>query len=173
MIEQRNWQEVNAHYLSTALAWLRLRLERQAQQWRSSEIMPLPEPAPAPQLQKQGFLRRPTTQPALPAPTPLSKAPGSISDEQIKQKATDMANAESLGDQPPALVILSKRLGLSRFEQDVLLLCIAMELDTRNATLCARAQDDPNKPYPTFALALALFDQPAWCSTAHHQPAAG
>jgi hypothetical protein len=162
MIEQGNWQEANAHYLSTALAWLRLRLERQAQQWQSSEIMPLPKSAPSPQVQKQGFLRRPTTQPALPAPTPLSKAPGSISDEQIKQKVTDMADAESLGDQPPALVILSKRLGLSRFERDVLLLCIAMELDTRIAALCARAQDDPNRPYTTFALALALFDSPSW-----------
>lgn len=162
MSDQASWQESNAHYLSTALAWLRLRLERQAQQWQSPEIMPRPEPAPAPQLQKQGFLRRPTTQPALPASTSLPKAPGSISDEQIKQRATDMADAESLGDQPPALVILSNRLGLSRFEREVLLLCIAMELDTRTATLCARAQDDPNKPYPTFALALALFDSPSW-----------
>src|SRR6185312_14086007 len=38
----------------------------------------------------------------------------------------------------------------------------SMELDTRIATLCARVQDDPNKPYPTFALALALFDSPSW-----------
>ena len=37
-----------------------------------------------------------------------------------------------------------------------------MELDTRIPALCARAQDDPQRPYPTFALALALFDDPAW-----------
>ena len=37
-----------------------------------------------------------------------------------------------------------------------------MELDTRIATLCARAQDDPQRAYPTFALALALFDNPSW-----------
>jgi hypothetical protein len=36
-----------------------------------------------------------------------------------------------------------------------------MELDT-NAHLCARAQADPYKLYPTFALAFALFDEPAW-----------
>ena len=28
--------------------------------------------------------------------------------------------------------------------------------------MCARAHDDPNKAFPTFALALALFDDPAW-----------
>src|SRR5439155_13907902 len=44
----------------------------------------------------------------------------------------------------------------------VLLLCAAVELDTRIGPLCAQAQDDPNRPYPTFALALALFDEPAW-----------
>jgi hypothetical protein len=59
----------------------------------------------------------------------------------------------------PALVILSRRLGLVRFEEDVLLLCAAMELDTRTAALCARAQADPARA-PTFALALALFDEP-------------
>jgi ATPase family associated with various cellular activities (AAA) len=73
----------------------------------------------------------------------------------------------SEGAQPPeqfpsALAILGERLGLSLFEQDVLLLCAAMELDTRIAGLCARAQDDANKPFPTFALALALFDEPCW-----------
>jgi hypothetical protein len=28
--------------------------------------------------------------------------------------------------------------------------------------LCARAHDDPARPYPTFALALALFEEPSW-----------
>lgn len=37
-----------------------------------------------------------------------------------------------------------------------------MELDPRIPTLCARAQADPTRPYPTFALALSLFDEPAW-----------
>src|SRR5438067_11736436 len=63
---------------------------------------------------------------------------------------------------PSALALLSERLGLSAFERDILLLCAAMELDTRTAALCARAQDDPNKPFPTFALALALFAVPWW-----------
>src|SRR6266702_4077214 len=163
MSDQAIWQESNARYLSLALAWLRLRLERHAQQWQSSEIMPpAPEPARAPQPQRQGFLKRTPPEPARPAPIALPKAATSVTDEQIAQKASEMADAESQGDAPSGLVILSKRLGLSRFEQEVLLLCIAMELDTRIATLCARAQDDASRLYPTFALALALFDNPAW-----------
>src|SRR6185436_3306550 len=63
---------------------------------------------------------------------------------------------------PSAIAVLAKQLGLSRFEQQVLVLCAAMEIDTRIAGLCARAHDDPQKPYPTFALALALFDDPVW-----------
>jgi hypothetical protein len=63
---------------------------------------------------------------------------------------------------PSALEMLGDRLGLSQFERNVLFLCAAMELDTRIAGLCARAQDDPQKNFPTFALALALFDEPSW-----------
>ncbi len=66
--------------------------------------------------------------------------------------------------------MLAERLGLSPFEQDVLLLCAAPELDTRIAGLCARAQDDPQKPFPTFALALALFDNSAWEALAPERP---
>jgi len=61
---------------------------------------------------------------------------------------------------PPALVVLSRLFNLSRFERDLLLLCAGMELDTSVASLCA--QGDPHRPFPTFALALALFDEPAW-----------
>lgn len=71
---------------------------------------------------------------------------------------------------PPALDVLARRLGLSAFERDVLVLCAAVELDTRIAALCARAQNDTGKPYPTFALALALFDQPAWDALSPERP---
>ena len=53
---------------------------------------------------------------------------------------------------PWALDMLGERLRLSSFEQSLLLLCAAPELDTRIASLCAKAQDDPQKPFPTFAL---------------------
>lgn len=65
-------------------------------------------------------------------------------------------------EHPPAIALLAQRLRLSDFERNLLLLCVAMELDTRIPALCARAQRDVSKPYPTYALAMSLFDQPAW-----------
>jgi hypothetical protein len=58
--------------------------------------------------------------------------------------------------------MLAKRLGLTEFERQVMLLVCATELDTRVAAHCARAQDEAARPYPTFALAMALFDTPSW-----------
>ncbi|HSS48478.1 MAG TPA: AAA family ATPase [Thermoanaerobaculia bacterium] len=102
-------------------------------------------------------LRRLAQGAAAGKPAPIKK----VTEPQIAKAAAAMARAEA-ADPPPALVFLGQRLGLSRFEREVLLLCAAVELDTRTAALCAQAQDDPSRPYPTFALALALFDDPAW-----------
>ena len=145
------------------------------------------EVQPAP---RQGFFRRrpaavpiPTT-PApsttvisLAAPTPAVPAsddPGRgktvPTDEEISEHARQMSEAESQNDALPALVMLSQRLDMTRFEEETLLLCIAMEMDTRIAALCARAQDDANKTYPTFALALALFDEPSWDIVSPERP---
>ncbi len=82
--------------------------------------------------------------------------------------ADELALAQTLLDaaesaQPaPAMIFLSQQAGLSRFERNLLLLCVGLELDTRIADLCAQAQDNPSQPYPTFALALALLDSPSW-----------
>jgi len=70
------------------------------------------------------------------------------------------------GDSDPALVHLAHLLGLSAFEQDVLLLCTATALDAGLGTLCAAANGDGGKPFPTFALAMRLFDEPAWAALA-------
>lgn len=71
---------------------------------------------------------------------------------------------------PPALAELARQLGLSGFERDVLLLAVAMELDTRIGALCARAQHDNAKAYPTFALAFTLFDHAAWDAMSPERP---
>nr|MBF0684836.1 ATP-binding protein [Pseudomonas sp.] len=65
---------------------------------------------------------------------------------------------------PPALAMLCDRLGLSRFEQDVLLLAIAAELDARFPPLLAQAQGDPNRPWPSFQLTLDLLPEPDWAA---------
>jgi hypothetical protein len=66
------------------------------------------------------------------------------------------------GNHVPALTQLAQRLDLSAFDQDVLVLCAATALDAGMGALCAAANGDGAKPYPTFALAMRLFDDPAW-----------
>src|SRR6185312_5980524 len=80
------------------------------------------------------------------------------------------APGDDEGGHTPALSVLANRLGLSAFERDVLLLCIGMELDTRFPALCAQAQHDPARPYPTFALAFAVFDAPSWDALSPQRP---
>jgi len=62
----------------------------------------------------------------------------------------------------PALEVLVRTFGLSPFERSVLLLCAGMELDAAFAGLCAAAQGDSARAYPTFSLALAALDAPHW-----------
>ena len=128
MTSRAEWAEQNREYLSTALEWLRARME-----------------AAAPK----------SDQPASgkSQPKKRSQAP-----DKLLNALGDAENAET----PPALAVLSQRFGLSPFEKNVLLLSIATELDTRIAGLCARVQDDLRKSYPTFALAMSLFDDPVW-----------
>mgnify|MGYP001551220011 CR=1 FL=1 len=83
---------------------------------------------------------------------------------------TAAAPGDDEGDHTPALAVLANRLGLSAFERDVLLLCIGMELDTRFPALCAQAQHDPARPYPTFALAFAVLDTPSWDALSPQRP---
>ncbi|HEY9612215.1 hypothetical protein [Allocoleopsis sp.] len=62
----------------------------------------------------------------------------------------------------PALDQVCTTFGLSLFERDVLLLCAGMDLDSNWASLCAEAQGDSKKNYPTFSLALAVLREPSW-----------
>jgi hypothetical protein len=157
MIDADQWLISNDQYLSNAVAWLRARLEWLSKSVPQSGRLERTDPVPSPSsgtASRSLFRRAPKPVPNRPALTPPSEAAGDgLGPPPMLVPATDHS---------PALLLLGNRLGLSEFERNVLLLCVAMELDTRIAGLCARAQDDPAKPYPTFALVLALFDQPAW-----------
>jgi MoxR-like ATPase len=165
MSDTASWQENNVRYLTAALAWLRLRMEQKAPWVQSSIVLTA---TPAQEAARRGFMRRAAEAPAS-APQALLPPPSPISDEQVAQAAADMAAAEAI-DPPPALIILSRQFQLTRFERDALLLCAAIELDTRIASLCARIQDDAARPYPTFALALALFEDAAWEALSPERP---
>ncbi|NJM65775.1 MAG: AAA family ATPase [Acaryochloris sp. RU_4_1] len=124
-MDHAQWQQENSRYLSLAIAWLRLRLQR-----------------------------------LIPDST--------ITETEIADAETLMLEAEAL-EPPPALIALSSILELTRFEQSLLLLCAAMELDTEIASFCAKIQGE-SQPYPTYALALGLFDHPIWDVVSPERP---
>lgn len=166
-----DWQARNDTSLGAALAQVRSKLERAARA--------LGEPTDAaedrePETQRSGGtlwsrLRRPSSAVSSDKarPTRLLSAPDGASPEAGKvAEATDRTQSVDA----PALSVLCDRLGLSPFERDVLLLCAGVELDTRFATLCALAQGEPTRPFPTYALAMALFDEPAWDALSPGRP---
>ena len=67
-----------------------------------------------------------------------------------------------LTNPPSALSRLCATFGFSPFERDVLVLCAGMELDASFGSLCASAQGDPSRSYPTFSLALAALEGAHW-----------
>ena len=138
-----NWEESNNHYLTAALAWLRLRLRLFAQ-------VNEPKGSPPGKVNSSDcFFHRENT--------PESPSRKHVTEADVERAARTLAEAAA-SEPRPALWRLSESLGLSFFEQETLLLCVAMELDMGTAGLCAYAQNSPNNPYPTFALALTLFD---------------
>jgi ATPase family associated with various cellular activities (AAA) len=160
MTDLAEWQEGNERFLSAALAWLRLRLERAA--YANAQPGVAPAAAPAADSPARRRLFRRNSDPAAPKPAVLMLPPARVNDEQIAEALKAMDDAASTLTPPPALVLLAQRFGLSRFERDLLLLCAATELDTRVGPLCDMAQGGWGRPHPTFALAMTLFDEPAW-----------
>ena len=59
---------------------------------------------------------------------------------------------------------------MTTFERNVVLLCVGAELDTRIGALCGRAQGDASRSFPTFALALSIFDDAAWEALSADRP---
>jgi hypothetical protein len=182
MNELSQWQKNNDEYLAKSVAWLRLRLERLVPQLPSTPsensspphlATPSSDERSETRSSSWRFWQRPGVKEIVATPALLPPAPagvlGAVKDEDIADAEKAMLEAEAVVP-PPAMTILCNNLGLSRFEQEILLLCVAMELDTRIAGLCARAQDDLARPYPTFALAMALFDDPSWSALSPEAP---
>jgi len=65
---------------------------------------------------------------------------------------------------------LCSTFGLSDFEADILLLCAGMEFDGSFALLCAAAQGDPRRNFPTFSLALTAFGGAHWSALSPSAP---
>lgn len=138
-----NWHEANQSYLMARLHLVRLALSRHTASEREesgkksqSEGKSLAE----------GQAREQT------------QGPASEFEEALRQ----VEKAESAMPAPAALDHLCVSLSLSPFERDVLLLCAGMELDGGFAALCANAQGDARRNFPTFSLALAALSEAHW-----------
>lgn len=157
----QQWVAANRRYLESELHRLRLVLQRRVlwlrQQWQSDTLK-----AP------QGLVISDARADALLAPEdsnaevtfqlkdPKAKAvTRSIAevDREINRQVESLANI----GQAPSLEVLVRLFGLSKFERNVLLLCLAPELDPAFERLYGYVQDDLTRKYPTFHLAMTLF----------------
>jgi hypothetical protein len=162
MNDPATWQHGNEKFLSAALAWLRLRLERAAGHAHTQPDEPHTTLTLSAEPHRWRPFRRASDPEVEKHRPPLLLPPARVSAEQIADAEAAMNDAASCLTPPPALVLLAQRFGLSRFERDVMLLCAATELDMRTGLLCDMAQGEWGGAHPTFALALTLFDNPAW-----------
>lgn len=71
---------------------------------------------------------------------------------------------------PASIDTLATLFRLSAFERDLLLLVAGVEMDARIASLCAQGSGQPQRPWASFGLALAVLPQPHWSAIAPHEP---
>ena len=140
MTVSTDWQTYNHQTLMEHLARLRQQLVAHA----DPELLPdesAPHPAPTNQNPHSTNLDTPNSPPLhhVPTSSPLHSP--------IPHSALDQ---------------LCNGFGLSPFERDVLLLCAGIELDASFRILCAAAQGDAQRTYPTFSLALAMLPDAHW-----------
>ncbi len=79
-------------------------------------------------------------------------------------------NPASISGAATAMDTLCAAFDLSMFERGILLLCAGIELDSTFASLCAAAHGDPQRNYPTFSLALAIFPEAHWSALTPEGP---
>ena len=167
-----SWHDGNTQYLAAALQWVRACLELRASQVPDATQHLLPGMQAAEpgrgfwrSFMKSGTAASASTQRLLRAPDNLKVSP------EVTEAADAMKQAaDAMAPHLPAVLILARRLGLSEFERQLLLLCLAMELDPGIAALCARCQPDTGRPAPTFALAFNIFEDPSWDALSPERP---
>ena len=92
----------------------------------------------------------------------LTRQAGTSDQSQCSAAEAAVVEAAEALPAPAALDSLCLAFGLSPFERDLLLLCVGVELDSNFARSCASAQGNPQRPFPTFSLALAVLPEPHW-----------
>lgn len=135
------WIESNQRYLAQAVAEVRDRL------------------------QEYVLCREGGPEPASKSTVPTPPA-GKSSKAQRRTEADSKSGGTKVAGTEPteasALETLCARFGLSSFERTLLLLCVGMEVEPAMASLCAQAQGDARRAYPTFRLALSMCPDAHW-----------
>ena len=88
--------------------------------------------------------------------------PDLLAEAGLQDWTVDPTPVPQTDDPDSPLEVLCDLFGLTPFERNLLLLCAGVELDARFAALCAAAQGDGQRDYPTFSLALAIFADSHW-----------
>jgi hypothetical protein len=149
MTNANRWIEENSRYLSAALAWLRVLLECRAREAAAHDRSTRMSAA---QSSSSGSRKS------------FAASPG------VKKAAAELDEIEEEMPSAPSLKLLSERLGLSKFESSTLLLCAAAEFDPQMGELFGRASGDNACVFATFALAMSIFEEPAWDAMSPHRP---
>ncbi len=136
-----SWAEANQSHLATVLAQVREALEEHARRDEDGQDGGSDEGG----LGKSHRSAKPVPRVAEPGPWPFP-------------------------DAPPALEIVTDLFDLSPFARALLALTAGIELDARFAPLCAQAQGDRERSYPTFGLALAALPGAAWAELSPEAP---
>jgi shikimate kinase len=147
----RNWHEANQRYLLARLAVVGEALQRHAARALGETKAEQTELAHA----QSEATETEVTETAQP-------------DSEAVQRNLD--EAASAMPAPAALDHLCEVFSLSPFERDVLLMCAGVELDEAFADLCAAAQADARRAFPTFSLALAALAEAHWSALVPNAP---
>jgi hypothetical protein len=145
-----DWHVMNQRYLAARLAAVREHLARHSAPARAKAAADAADAAARAARPEKTVRPVPKSDATLVAPA--------------LEETNDPAALEEAHDPtaPPALEGLAAVFSLSPFEREVLLLCAGMELDADFPRLCAEAQGDARRTYPTFSLALAALPEPHW-----------
>ena len=162
----RHWARANEDYLAAALAWLRTALDRGSARRRGCDGPPAAAPldagarrrghdrAPAAAVPRRAARRTRSTGRRRPRAARCRRWPRRRTSDAEAAAADAMAAAERPWTRRRRSSSSADRFGLSRFERDLLLLCVAMRARSARPALCGQAQADPRLTYPTFALAF-------------------
>lgn len=166
-----SWKSVNTEYLAAVAQWVHANLEifiLDHQDAPKENTLPTTMPI----RRKTGFLawlfgETGPIEPQLPQPDPATHPTTEQKKNEwsaTKQKSEKVL-AEYAGDLSqhdlraiPSFARLRWLFNLTSFEEHVLRLCLSAELKHVVDSLCARAQADTRRPYPTLNLALQLFN---------------